>query len=248
MRKVFITTIILAGLVLLLTPEVFPDNFLPENIINDVTNSDVVIIFNSGGWGNTPFEKAEDFAPIIEGIQETLGEWGYNSIVIPYNRTKDSFTGKVTGAREFLNSFNVSSENLAESIEMLKAKLPDKKIIMAGLSNGATFVDETYEKISVEVKESVYAISVGAPFWAGEVKADSDNILQLKVSSDSLAKGDISALAISALKAPFKWLLAKFAGYNLSFAQMLHAAGHDYSWSSPEVNSQIVAFLERNFR
>ena len=248
MKKIFISTIVLASLVLLLTPEVFPDNFQPENIINDIAQSDVIIIFNAGGWGNTPFEKAEDFAPIVEGIQKTLEEWGYNSIVIPYNRTKDSFTGKITGVREFLNSFDVSSGNLAESVETLKTKLPDKKIIMAGLSNGATFVDETYEKISVEVKESVYAISVGAPFWAGEVEVDSGNILQLKVSSDSLAKGDISALAISALKAPFKWLWAKLSGYNLSFAQMLHAAGHDYSWSSPEVNSQIVAFLEKNFR
>ncbi len=246
MKKIFISTIILASLVLLLTPEVFPDNFQPENIINDIAQSDVIIIFNAGGWGNTPFEKAEDFAPIVEGIQKTLGEWGYNSIVIPYNRTKDSFTGKVTGVREFLNSFDVSSENLAESIETLKTKLPDKKIIMAGLSNGATFVDETYEKISGGIKESVYAISIGAPFWADEV--DSDNILQLKGNSDSLARGDISALVISALKAPFKWLSAKLSGYNLSFAQIVHAAGHDYSWSSPEVNSQIVAFLERNFR
>jgi len=232
--------------VFLLTPDVFPDNFQPENIVNDVVQSDIIIIFNAGGWGNTPFEKAEDFAPIIDGIQKTLEEWGYNSIVIPYNRTKDSFAGKISGAREFLNSFDTSSKNLAESIETLKTKLPDKKIIIAGLSNGATFVDETYEKIPNGIKESVYAISIGAPFWVDEV--DSDNILQLKGSSDSLAKGDISALAISVLKAPFKWLSARLSGYNLSFAQILHAAGHDYLWSSPEVNSQIVAFLEKNFR
>jgi len=59
-------------------------------------------------------EEAEDFAPIIEGIEETLNEWGYNSIVIPYERTKDSFFGKIAGARDFLNSFKSSSEVLAE--------------------------------------------------------------------------------------------------------------------------------------
>lgn len=230
---------------LLFAPDVFPDNFQVESIAADVAKSDVVIIFNSGGWGNTPPEKAEDLTPIVEGIQNTLKDWGYNSMVIPYNRTKDGFLGKVTGAREFLNSFNDSSKSLAETLETLKIKLPDKKIIMAGLSNGATFVSETYQKISGNIKESVYAISIGAPFW--DDKTDSGNILKIKGNSDSLAKGDISSLALSILKAPFKWLSSKALGQNLSFAQILHAAGHDYSWSSSEVNSQIVAFLEKNF-
>ncbi len=54
--------------------------------------TDVIIIFNSGGWGNTPLEKAEDFATIIRGIQETLNQWGYNSIVVSYmNFLKEKF-------------------------------------------------------------------------------------------------------------------------------------------------------------
>lgn len=245
MKKLFICTIILVCLVFLFTPGVFPNNFELDKIVNDIAESDVVIIFNSGGWGNTPLEKADDFAPIVRGIQDTLNDWGYNSIVVPFNRTKDGFSGKITGAREFLNSFDMSSENLAKRVEELEAIFPGKKIIMTGLSNGATFVDEAFEKVSEDVKESVYAISIGAPFWSDEV--DSDNILHLKSDSDSLAKGEIGSLAASALKSPFKWLSAKISGYNLSFAQILHAAGHEYSWTSLEVKEEIIGFLEKKF-
>ena len=86
-------------------PEVWPENIQFEELLNSTSQSDVIIIFNSGGWGNTPLEEAKDFAPIIEGIQEILKEWGYNSLVIPYTRAKDDLSGKITGARDFLNSF-----------------------------------------------------------------------------------------------------------------------------------------------
>jgi hypothetical protein len=245
MKKAFIFIMALSAFVLLLTPNVLPDNFQIAGAISDVAEEDVVIIFNSGGWGNTPPEEANDFVPIVEGIKNTLGELGYSSIIVPYNRTKDGFPGKVTGIREFLDSFDVSSTNLAKAIEELKTKFPNKKIIMAGLSNGATLVNETYERISDNIRESVYAVSVGAPFWADKV--NSDNMLDIDGSSDSLARGDIGSLAFSALKAPFEWISAKLSGRSLSFSEIMHAAGHDYSWSSSEVSPRIVAFLEAKF-
>ena len=92
--------VILCGLFFLFGPEVNPENLQPQELLNLATQNDVIIIFNSGGWGNTPLEKAEDFAPIIEGIEKTLKDWGYNSLVIPYIRTKDDFLGKITGRSE----------------------------------------------------------------------------------------------------------------------------------------------------
>ena len=86
-----ILLISLGGLVFLFGPEVVPENFQPQEILEISQNTDVIIIFNSGGWGDTPFEEAKDFAPIIEGIQETLEDLGYNSLVIPYKRTKMIF-------------------------------------------------------------------------------------------------------------------------------------------------------------
>jgi hypothetical protein len=133
--KYFIfSLVVLGGLISLFSLEVIPDNFQFQELLDLARHSDVIIIFNSGGWGNTPFKEAEDFAPIIEGIQKALNEWGYNSIVIPYKRTKDDLLGKIAGTKDFLNSFEFSSKTLAKEVEFLAEKLPDKKIIIAGLS------------------------------------------------------------------------------------------------------------------
>ena len=237
--------VILCGLFFLFGPEVNPENLQPQELLNLATQNDVIIIFNSGGWGNTPLEKAEDFAPIIEEIEKTLKDWGYNSLVIPYIRTKDDFLGKITGAKDFLSSFKSSSEILAEKVEFLVEQFPDKKIIMAGLSSGAALVDETIEEISEN--SQIYAIEVGTPFWTETF--ESENILQLNNDGkDSLSAGEIRTLLFTLIKAPFKWISSKVSGQNLPFSQAFHAPGHDYFWDSPEVGSQIVSFLENKLR
>jgi hypothetical protein len=233
LKQFIIGCIILGGLFFLFGPEVFPENFQPPEILDTIADNDIVIVFNSGGWGNTPFEDAEDFAPIIKGVQETLNGLGYKTAVISFNRTKDNLTGKIAGARDFFGSFNFSSEILAKDVESLVKNLPDKKIILAGLSNGAAFVSESYEKISEEAKDSVYAIAVGTPFWTETV--DSGNILQLDNNGkDSLVRGDVKSLILSLIKTPF--------------SKDFLAPGHNYFWNSPEVNFQIVSFLEKKFR
>ncbi len=250
MRKLkclIILLIISGSLFFLFGPEVAPENLQPQEILSLAKDNDVIIVFNSGGWGYTPLERAWDFAPIIEGIQGTLSEWGYSSAVIPYNRTKNTLVGKVAGAKDFLNSFNFSSETLAEEVEFLAENLPDKKIIIAGLSNGAAFVNKTYEKVSEEVKGSVYAISLGDPFWTETFK--SDNLLQLDNNGkDSLAEGEIKTLIFSLIKTPFKWLSAKINGQNLTFSQAIQSPGHEYLWNSGEVGPEIVTFLAEKLR
>lgn len=248
----------LGSLSFLFSPEVFPENFQFQELLNSTSQAEVIIIFNSGGWGNTPLEEAKDFAPIIEGIEKTLKDFGYNSLVIPYTRTKDDMLGEIAGARDFLNSFKSSSEILAEKVNFLTKSFPDKKIILAGLSAGGAFVDETMEKIADEAEDSVYpvrqnfsnevyAISAGSPFWVNT--PESDNILQLDNNGrDSLAEGKAKPLFSALIKAPFKWIFSKFKGQNLTFAQAIQVPGHEYSWSSPEVGPQIITFLENKLR
>jgi len=249
MKKLKLATIILAligGAVFIFTPDIIPENLPNQQILSMASESDVIIIFNSGGWGNTPLEKASDFAPIINGIQETLKEWGYDSIVIPYNRTRDGFLGKISSSRDFLTSFDFSSENLAREVNFLAENFPGKKIIIAGLSSGSALASMTYEKVSGNVRDSVYAIGAGAPFWIKPY--DSDNILQITNNGrDTLAKGDVVSLLVAIAKTPFIWVYSKFNGQNLTLGQAAHAYGHDYLWSSPEINSQIIGFLENKF-
>lgn len=224
-------------------PPDFPENSQFQEILDFTSSKEVIIIFNSGGWGNTPLEEAKDFTPIVEGIQKTLDGWGLNVIVIPYKRTKDTFLGKIVGAKDFLSSFKFSSTALAEDLEFLTEKLPDKKIIITGLSAGGALVNKTMEKISP--KTQVYAITTGIPFWIKSLK--SENILQLNNNGrDSLAKGDVKSLLLTLIKTPFKWIFSKINGQNLSFSQAIQVPGHQYYWS--EISPQIITFLENKLK
>lgn len=229
-KRYILVLLVFGGLAFLFVPVTLPENLQLTEFLNSDDDSEVVIIFNSGGWGNTPLEEAKDLAPIIEGIESTLSGWGYRSVVIPYNRTKDGILGKITGLRELFDSFRDSSKDLAGKVELIAEKFPDKKIIVTGLSNGASFVNETYEEISGEIKGSVYAVAVGTPFWTSPQR--SGNILQINSERDTLARGEIGSLFIDLFKTPFRGAF--------------RAAGHEYSWDYPEVNSQIVSFLENS--
>jgi pimeloyl-ACP methyl ester carboxylesterase len=246
MEKIKLLTLIFVvfgGLFFLFGLEVVPEHLQVQEILDSVTQNDIIIIFNSGGWGDTPLEEAEDFSPIVKEIQGTLSNWGYSSIVIPYRRA----TGKISGAKDFLNFFDFSSEALAEDLESIIRKLPDKKIIMAGLSNGGAFVRKTIERVSDDVKDSIFVISVGSPFW--HKSSQPENTLQLtNKGKDSLSVGEVKGLLLALIKTPFRWILSKINGQNLPFAQAFQAPGHEYGWSSPEVGPQIVTFLRNKIR
>jgi len=245
LKQFILVSVVFGGLFFLFGSEVVPENFQPQEILDIAANSDVIIIFNSGGWGDTPFEKAEDFAPIVEEIQKTLNSYGYDSIVIPYQRTKNTLPGKIASAKDFLNFFNFSSDTLAKDLEFLAESLPDKKIILAGLSAGGALVEETMAKISEEAQ--VYAVAVGIPFW--QKTTESENILLLDNNGkDTLSAGEIKSLLFSLVKAPFRWIFSKINGQNLPLALAFQAPGHKYLWDLPEVGPKIISFLEEKFR
>ena len=145
--------VVLIGLAFLFSPKIIPSNRQIQRTLESAKNKDVIIIFNSGGWGYTSLKEAKDLAPIVKGVEETLNNWKYSTIVVPYNRTKDSLVGEITGLKELLNSFKNSSKDLANGIESIVNNFPDKNIIVVGLSNGAAFVNEIYGKISENIKK-----------------------------------------------------------------------------------------------
>jgi len=201
---------------------------------------DILIIFNSGGWGHTSLEKATDFRSIIFGIQEELNQWGYKSLIIPYNRTKESLIGKVADVEEILSFFRSQSRYLAEQIDDFLIDYQDKKVIMTGLSMGAFFVDEVMRR--VRNKSSVLVIKVGTPFYSDHFS--SENVLEINNERDALALGKTRVLISTLSKAIRKWILAKIKGENLSFGKTINIPGHFYSWDSMETKQQIITFLK----
>jgi len=240
-KKIILTLISLIGLIFLFAPTNFPNNLQLQQVLDSTPKNTVIIVFNSGGWGNTPPEKAEDFLPIVKGIQETLYERGLNSIVVFYERTKNNFFGKITAIKEIFHSFQDQAENLAEEIDIYLEQNPSRKIIMAGLSNGGAFVDATMTKISDEIKNNIFAIEAGVPFWKKPLT--SENVLLLDNNGkDSLSKGQINTLIMTLIEAPFRWILAKISGKNIAFSRAIQVPGHQYEWT--KVSPEITTFLK----
>ncbi len=212
----------------------------PNNPNYSKDGSNILIIYNPGGWGNTPLKEAEDFAPIIEGIQQILDKKGYNHTVLEYYRIENNLFGKIIGLRDFLSSFQFSSKILANKIKSLESELLESNtyVILAGLSNGAAFIDKTIRQIPKKYK--IYSIEVGLPFWFD--KFESKNILRIDNNgTDPLTKRRLDELIPNLIKSLFKFTFSR-NGQRPSFAQALHVSGHDYSWN--EINSKIESFLE----
>jgi hypothetical protein len=245
-----IKTFALLFFLLLVFAFVFGLSFLPDNSqFKDFLGSndfkeDILIVFNSGGWGDTPIEEAKDLTPIIEGIQETISQKGYRSAVVPYVRSAEGFMGRMGASRETFSYFRKQSAESAAALSEFIKENPGKRILLVGLSNGAVFVDETMKKLK-NAGNSVFAIEIGMPFW--EKKTYSENILRLdNDNGDSLTAGQVSVLVPTALKAPFKWILAKITGSGESFSEMFFFSTHQYCWDSPKTRHQIVSFLDSN--
>lgn len=191
--------------------------------------NDVIIIFNSGGWGTVVFNEAEDFDPIIIETKKTVERLGYKTEVVTYKRTLDNFLAKIASTKEILCSFPNESERLALQIKRNLEQNPGKKVIIAGLSNGAVFVEETIEKL--KDVDSVYGIELGTPFWTNSFKFE--NVLYLTNNGkDALATGNFKVLA--------QGIMAGFSNSDTDFA-VSKEISHFYFWD--EVRNEVENFV-----
>lgn len=214
-----------------------------DSLAKATQTSDVIIIFNSGGYGTVRPEKAWDFEPIINGIKQTVESMGYTASVVPYYRTEDSLLGKAAYFKEVLFGFPKESEYLAVELQKFSENNSQKKIVMAGLSNGAAFVGATMDKIKC-CQTNIIAVEFGPPFWMQ--KKNTDNILCLTNNGkDTFASGNIPALIWSTFKAPVLMVYTKVIGKPISFPEAMAVPGHQYNW--PQVAPQVSSFVSQSF-
>ncbi len=202
---------------------------------------DALIIFNSGGWGNTPLYKATDFASILNGIQGTLADLGYSSTVIEFVRTPGGLSSRLFDIKELINDFDYSSQVEAEQVRLILKNRPEKKVIVTGLSNGGATAERTMERL--ENSNNVFAVVAGAPGWYRRV--NSDNLIALDNNKkDALAAGSFGKVVLALVRSPFVWLYHQLIRQPISLAIAIQIEGHEYAWSSPAVGSPIQEFLK----
>jgi len=211
----------------------------------EAEDEDVVLIWNSGGWGRKPFQDDSEWVDFFNGIESELGDMGYSSVVVDYIRSEDNLLGL---AREIMGSlirYPSRAEELADEVDLLVRSNSDCKVILVGLCTGAIFVNEAMKHL--EDNPRVYSIQISQPFWyRASTSQRSLAINDNGETPDVLSTGNIwSIIRENAWRVP---TTEKPSGGSVMICdRYLKAPGHEYLWYLPGVRSEITSFLHTNF-
>ena len=211
----------------------------------EAKNTDVVVVFNSGGWGWNLTPETPGWESILEGIKSQLKALGYDSLVLNYRRTSNGIRGCLKELVEAITRYPHKAKELASRVEFLADHLPDLKIIVAGESTGTVISDKTMGILSD--KTQVYSIQTGTPFWHKPSALDRTLLMNSNGQGiDTFSYGNIPVMIWSTVRGWFGLTPPDENPGNI--LSWLRAPGHDYSWQYPGVCTEVVNFLEKNFQ
>ena len=207
-------------------------------------DKDIIVVFNSGGWGWNLLDKTPGWRSILAGIESELDELGYTSVMLNYRRTSETLGGCIKEFVEVTTRYPSKAKDLAHRVEFLTEHIPDLRVIVAGESNGTVISDCAMNIL--QDNPQVYSIQTGPPFWHKNVVLDRTLMLYSNgIATDTFSEGDIPVMLWVSLK---DWLgLSQPDEVPGTVMRYLRAPGHDYSWQYPQVSFQITGFLEENF-
>ncbi len=210
----------------------------------EARDRDVVIVFNSGGWGWNLLDETPGWASILDGIKFELDGLGYKSLVLNYRRTGSGLLGCIKEFFEAAVRYPTKARELSTRVEFLTDHIPDLRVIVAGESNGTVITDSTMSILRDNSR--VYSIQTGTPFWHRPTSLDRTLLMNSNGKTiDTFSYGNIRAMIGATVKGWFGLLSPEESpGTVLSW---LRAPGHDYSWQYPGVCSEVVKFLKTNF-
>jgi hypothetical protein len=207
-------------------------------------DKDVVVVFNSGGWGWKPLDKNAGWSSILDGVKSELDGLGYNSLALNYQRTSKSLGGCIREFAAVVTRYPAKAKVLAERVQFLTDHIPNLKVVIAGESTGTVISDKTMSILRDDTR--VYSIQTGTPFWHKPMELDRTLLMNSNGKTiDTFSYGKISAMLWATVKGWFGFSSPEDNPGNI--LSWLRAPGHDYSWQYPGVYSAIVNFLSENF-
>jgi len=213
--------------------------------LEEAEGKDVVLIWNSGGWGRKPLEDDPDWVEIFSGIESELGDMGYSTVTLSYIRSENNLRGLLREIMGSLIHFPSRAEELADEVDLLTESNSDCKVILLATSNGAIFVNEVMKHL--EDNPRVYSIQTSRLFWYRASTAQRSLLINDNgETNDVLSSGNIwSIIRENALRFP---TTEKPPGGSVMLGnRYLEAPGHEYMWDLPEVRAEIISFLHTNF-
>jgi hypothetical protein len=205
-------------------------------------DEDFVVIFNPGGWGWDPMSNIPGWESIMLGIKNTLGGFGYKTLLIDYERTPHGFDGIIGETEVLLGIQPAKAQELAARITFLTQHLPNLRVIITGESNGASIADEAVRLLADNPR--VFAIETGPPLWHPCLEfARSLVIKNNGVQPDAFSNGNIILILRSNAESAF----GIYHGAQGNILLYIGAPGHYYSWDYETVRAKITDFLTANF-
>jgi hypothetical protein len=206
-------------------------------------DKDVVVIFNSGGWGWTPVEEIPDWQGIITGIGSELADSGHSTLFLNHLRTARTLNGCLSELMLAAELYPPKTRDLATRVEFLTRNIPGISVILVGQSNGADICEGVMKLLGDN--QQLYSIQLGPPFWDKTTGLDSRSLVLRSNGTipDSFSQGDMFTVIRANLEALFG-ISQKNPGHILFY---IGAPGHDYGWQYEAVRSQIISFLEKHW-
>ena len=221
-------------------------NFISQLLATylEAKDKDFIIVFNPGGWGWSLLESCPGWYSIARGIQSELDSLGYTSLLLDYQRTANTLSGRLDEFLLMLNLQQSRVQGLAYRVDFLTNHIPSLRIILTGESNGTIISDQAMNML--KDNPQVYSIQTGPPFWHKNVTLDRTLLFTNNgVTPDSFSQGDLFTMVRASLQA---WLgFSRPEDSSGDILQFLQAPGHDYWWHYSGISSQISNFLEQNF-
>jgi hypothetical protein len=178
----------------------------------------------------------------MRGIENTLGSFGYRTLLTDYKRTRHGLDGIVGEIEVLLGIQSAKSQELAACVNFLTEHLPDLRIILTGESNGATIADDALRLLRENPR--VFAIETGPPVWHPSLEFARTLVIQNNgVQPDTFSNGDI----ILIMRANIESAFGIYKGGKGDILLYIGAPGHFYSWDYPAVRAQVVDFLTTKF-
>ncbi|MFC1908514.1 hypothetical protein ACFLXD_01395 [Chloroflexota bacterium] len=210
----------------------------------EAEDTDIVVIFNSGGWGWNYPDSSPGWTSILNGIQSELDNLGCDLAVLNYRRTSETLWGVIKEFGEVATSYPTKAKDLARRVEFLTTHNPDIRVIVAGESNGSVISDSMMSIL--EDNPQVYSIQTGNPFWYSSTNRERTLLMNDNgMVPDSFSRGDVYTMLWASVKSVFK--LPTHEEEPGTIGNYIRAPGHDYSWQYPQVVARVEDFLGKNF-
>ncbi|TFG47237.1 MAG: hypothetical protein E4H31_00075 [Dehalococcoidia bacterium] len=209
----------------------------------EIRDGDVLILFNSGGYGWSNLDKSSGDATIIDAIEINLVNRGRAVTVLSYQRSYRGLRGLVS---EILNAGAKSiakPKELALRISFLWRHLPDLRVLLTAESNGTVMSNQVMRLMPDEPRLS--SIEFGPPFWYDSYL--NERVLNLRSNGkvpDAFSYGHWG----SSIMANFRALFGKSSKAPGKVLFYIGAPGHDYNWDDyPLIRERVQPFLDSNF-